>query len=117
MAKKFDTLRAQIYADPERRARVEVQKHAIATALALTDLREAREATQREVGGRMGVSQANVSRIEHEEDLYLSTLRSYVEALGGRLELRAVFPDEIVTIGSDTDEAALVETPVLRHQE
>jgi hypothetical protein len=40
------------------------------------------------------VTQANVSRIEHEEDVYLSTLRGYVEALGGQLELRAVCPGD-----------------------
>ncbi|MGH9174619.1 MAG: XRE family transcriptional regulator [Vicinamibacterales bacterium] len=66
--------------------------------LALTQLREARSVTQREVTQTLDVSQANISRIEHEDDLYLSTLSSYVAALGGRLELRAVFPDKIVEI-------------------
>ncbi len=46
----------------------------------------------------LGVTQANISRIEHEEDLYLSTLRSYVEALGGRLEVNAVFADGVVSL-------------------
>ena len=46
----------------------------------------------------LGTSQANISRIEHQEDLFLSTLREYVEALGGTLELRAVFDDETVAI-------------------
>lgn len=45
----------------------------------------------------MHVSQANVSRVEHQEDLYLSTLREYVAALGGELELTAVFPESRVT--------------------
>jgi hypothetical protein len=39
------------------------------------------------------VSQAQVSRIENQADLYLSTLRSYIAAMGGELQLRAVFPD------------------------
>lgn len=117
MAKKFSVLAAAVNADPQRRARVEQQERAIDTVLALAELREAREATQRTLAGRMGVSQANVSRIEHEEDVYLSTLRSYVEALGGRLELRAVFPDGIVTIGSDADESTLAATPTIGQRE
>jgi transcriptional regulator with XRE-family HTH domain len=66
--------------------------------LALAELRQACGTTQREVAESLNVSQANVSRIEHEEDLYLSTLRGYVAALGGELELRAVFPDRTVTL-------------------
>lgn len=51
------------------------------------------------------VTQANLSRIEHQDDLYLSTLRGYVEALGGRLELRAVFPDQTVDLRTPEAEA------------
>ncbi len=46
----------------------------------------------------LGVTQANISRIEHEEDLYLSTLRGYLAALGAELEVNAVFPDGKVTL-------------------
>ncbi len=67
-------------------------------ALELTRLREARGMTQREVAGTLDVSQANILRIEHEDDLYLSTLSGYVAALGDRLKLRAVFPGETVEI-------------------
>lgn len=99
MRKKFSELSAAIDADPVRRARVESGKRAMYTVLALTELRNARGVTQRDVAGRIHSSQANVSRIEHEEDIYLSTLREYIEALGGHLELRAVFPDgEVIDI-------------------
>jgi transcriptional regulator with XRE-family HTH domain len=64
----------------------------------LAALRSERGVSQRQVAGALGVSQANVSRIEHEEDVYLSTLRRYVAALGGELEVTAVFPDERVTL-------------------
>jgi transcriptional regulator with XRE-family HTH domain len=57
----------------------------------LSQLRHARRLTQAQLGAALGVSQAQVSRIENQADLYLSTLRSYVEAMGGQLELRAVF--------------------------
>lgn len=59
----------------------------------LAQLRNARRLTQAQLGSVMGVSQAQVSRVENQADLYLSTLRSYVQAMGGELELRAVFPD------------------------
>jgi hypothetical protein len=39
-----------------------------------------------------------VSKIEHQEDIYLSTLREYVEAIGGELEIKVVFPDETVSL-------------------
>lgn len=92
--KGFDALRGPIDADPVRRSRVDDYKHAMREAVALTELRESRAVTQKQLAGALEVSQPNISRIEHEDDLFLSTLRSYVEALGGRLELRAVFADE-----------------------
>jgi predicted transcriptional regulator len=71
---------------------------AIETAMALGRLREDCKATQKDVAEAMNVSQPNISRIEHEEDIYLSTLREYVEALGGQLEINAVFPDRKVQL-------------------
>jgi len=59
----------------------------------LAQLRNARRLTQAQLASVLGVSQAQVSRVENQADLYLSTLRSYVQAMGGELELRAVFPD------------------------
>ena len=56
-------------------------------------LRQARQQTQADLAERLDVPQAAISRMERRSDLLLSTLRHYVEALGGRLELRAVFPD------------------------
>jgi len=54
--------------------------------------------TQEQVAQALGVSQANVSQIEHQDNIYLRTLSSYIEALGGQLEVRAVFPDETVVL-------------------
>lgn len=94
----FDKLCIPIDADPRRRARVARFRRAMRDVLALAKLREARGATQVEVGEALGMSQVNVSRIEHEDDVYLSTLSNYVEALGGRLELTAVFPDQTIRL-------------------
>ena len=102
--KKFKVLSAPINADPVRRARVEEHKRAILDALALAELRESRHVTQQEVAGALATSQANVSRIEHQDDLYLSTLSGYVAALGGRLEIAAVFPEQTVRLIGARDE-------------
>jgi DNA-binding XRE family transcriptional regulator len=62
-----------------------------------TTLAEARvraDLTQSDVGQRMGVSQSDVSKLERRDDLLLSTLQRYVEAIGGRLELRLKGADE-----------------------
>jgi transcriptional regulator with XRE-family HTH domain len=59
----------------------------------LAELRAARGVTQRTLSDAMAVSQAHVSQLERRDDLYLSTLETYVRALGGELHLRVVFPD------------------------
>ena len=94
----FAELAAEARADPVRRERIATYKRAMLDALALADLRAQRGVTQQDVAGKLGVTQANISRIEHEEDLYLSTLRSYVAALGGELEVNAVFADGKVVL-------------------
>ena len=57
-----------------------------------------RQMTQVQLAETLGISQGNVSRLETRSDVYLSTLRSYVEALGGHLEIAAVFGDERVAV-------------------
>ncbi len=76
---------------------------AIEDATRLADLRERSGKTQRELAEVMKVTQENISRIERANDAYLSTLAGYVEALGGRLELNAVFPDEVILLGALSD--------------
>jgi len=59
----------------------------------LRDVRTALSVSQQRLAEQMAITQAEVSRIENREDMHLSTLRSYVEALGGSLELIVRFPD------------------------
>ena len=59
----------------------------------LTRLREERGLTQMELAARMGVRQSTISGIEHRNDVQFSTLRRVIEALGGKLEILASFPD------------------------
>lgn len=96
--KPFSELADKIKADPVRRQEIETYKRAMRDVLALAELRARKGVTQKELAESIGVSQANISRIEHEEDLYLSTLRGYLAALGAELEVNAVFPDGKVTL-------------------
>lgn len=105
MPKKFRDLAAPLYADPERRARIEAETEAAIAAVRLVDVREARGVTQTQLAEQLGVSQVNVSRIERAEDTHLSTLSKYVEGLGGHLELRAVFDDQSVPLSLPRPEA------------
>ncbi len=59
----------------------------------LAELRGALALTQEELAERLQISQSNVSRLEHRDDLLVSTLRQVVEAMGGELHVEAVFPD------------------------
>src|SRR3954454_22861749 len=78
----------------ERRARVEARVVEIREeGLTLGQLRAALRRTQAEVAERLRMKQASVSRLERRGDLLLSTLRSYVRAMGGELELVARFPE------------------------
>ena len=98
MARKYSALRDEIRADPRRRERIKEYKRAMLDALDLAALRESRRVTQQSQAETLNVSQANISRIERQHDLYLSTLSGYVAALGGRLEVNAVFPDEVIRL-------------------
>ena len=91
--KSFKVLRESVVEDPERRARVEKLERTYDAVLELADLRESLGVTQTDLAELLEVSQPNVSKIEHKDDVYLSTLKSYISALGGRLELKAVFPN------------------------
>ena len=79
---------------PERRAHVEARTKAqIEEELTMRDLRQAEHLTQQRMAELMGMEQENVSRLERRADLLLSTLSSYVSAMGGKLRLVAEFPD------------------------
>jgi transcriptional regulator with XRE-family HTH domain len=89
------TLKQRIDRLPKaRRAKVEARAaELIAEEMSLRDLRKARRRTQVRVARELGIKQENVSRIEKRSDLLISTLRGYVEAMGGTLRLVAEFPD------------------------
>ncbi len=96
--KSWSEISSKVQADPERRARIEQREQAIEAELTISKLREARGATQESVAERMNVTQSNVSHFERNPNIFLRSLAGYVEALGGRLEVRAVFPDQVVIL-------------------
>lgn len=96
---------------PARRKRVESRAaQLIADEMTRQELRRAREQTQVEVAKKLGVNQDTVSRLEQRTDLLISTLRNYIEALGGELSLVAEFPDHdpVVLSGIADDEMTFV---------
>ena len=68
----------------------------------LQELRERRELSQVVLASKLGIRQPTLSKMERREDVNLSTLRRYVQALGGELHVTARFPDEAVEIGPPT---------------
>ncbi len=94
----LEELKRQIDDSPERRARVDAMKVEMRRELALEELRRERGISQERLAAILGVSQVRVSRLGRQSDAQLSTLRSYVQALGGELELTAVFGDERVPL-------------------
>ena len=78
--KNFKTLSEKVRSDPERSERVDQYKRAIEASLDLAQARERRGETQVGLARMLGTSQANVSRIERQDDVYLSTLAGYVAA-------------------------------------
>ena len=79
--------------------------------LALNELRESRNVTQVNLAAELGISQGNVSRMENRSEIYLSSLRDYIEALGGRLEITAVFDDDRVPVAVGASVEATGEMP------
>ena len=73
----------------------------------LRDLRVAHTVTQQQLADLMEVRQASISKFERQDDILVSTLRRYVEALGGQLEIRARFPDEAVVLSRYGSERAV----------
>ena len=88
---------------PKRRARVDAKKAELRSAMALHELRRARELTQKALGKALNVNQPAVAKLERRTDMYVSNLRAYIEAVGGRLNITAQFPQGNVTITNFSD--------------
>jgi transcriptional regulator with XRE-family HTH domain len=115
MAKNWREIRRTL--SPEREKKIKARVKAELARLPLAEVRKARALTQTRLAEILRVNQAAISKIEQRTDMYLSTLRSYVEAMGGSLEVRAVFPESEILlehIGSEGEpipSAAVMRAP------
>jgi hypothetical protein len=94
--KAFNELRAKM--STERRAKVEKRVQRTLAEMRLQELRDSLDISQGAVGDALGIKQAAVSRLERRKDMHISTLRDYVTALGGELEIVVHFPEGDVRI-------------------
>ncbi len=92
MAKKFRDLVKEAMT-PEQQGRAKASTAAMLAEMPLAELRQARALTQATLAELLETSQPDVSKIEKRTDMYLSTLRRYVEVMGGELEIVVRFPD------------------------
>lgn len=96
MAKNFNQLLDKM--SPERRARIEEGTRRLLEEMSLPDLRQARQLTQEHLAEVLNIKQASLSKIERALDMYISTLDKIIRAMGGQLEIRAIFPDRQIKI-------------------
>lgn len=101
MTEPYRNLRDKM--SPEARERAAQKAQEIMAELALQELRQALELTQEEVARLLETSQANVSKLERRTDMYISTLREFIQAMGGQLEIIARFPGGSVKIDQFQD--------------
>ena len=91
---KFSNLSDSVVAKPGATERLAALRVETLEEIRLYELRHGEAISQVELAGRLDVTQGAISKLEHSEDVRVSTLRQYLEALGARLELVAVFDDD-----------------------
>lgn len=98
MTKKFSELRARM--TPDAQLRAETKAKQLLAEMPLNELRQARGLTQKVLAEVLHVQQPSIAKIEKRTDMYLSTLRSHIKAMGGELDIIARFPDGSVKISN-----------------
>jgi predicted transcriptional regulator len=96
MAKKFQTLRESM--SQGRRDKIDAMAKEMLSEMPMHALRDALQFTQQQLAEELGVNQAAISKMERRPDHLVSTLRRFIEAMGGELELKAHFPTGSVSI-------------------
>ena len=108
MANKFSELRSRMSAQAQTRAAAKAK--AMLAEMPLNELRQARGLSQKMLAEVLNVQQPSIAKMERRTDMYLSTLRSHIEAMGGQLEVVARFPDGVVKV---TNFATLGERAII----
>jgi predicted transcriptional regulator len=96
MAKSFNMLKNKL--SEESKARVQERVIEALREMPLAELRQARMMTQQQIADTLKIKQASVSKMEGQTDMYISTIRKYIEAMGGELEIIAKFPEGNVKV-------------------
>lgn len=96
MNKSFKHLKQKM--SPQARSVAKAKTLKMLAEMPLQELRQAKHLSQEHLAEILVTKQANVSRLERRTDMYISTLRGYIEAMGGKLEILARFPDGVVLI-------------------
>jgi DNA-binding XRE family transcriptional regulator len=94
--KSYGLLREKM--SSERRVRNEARMQSVLIYMALQELRQSLSVTQQDLARTLELSQPALSKMEHQDDIQVSTLAGYIGALGGQLKLVACFPDREVVI-------------------
>ncbi|WP_045213924.1 XRE family transcriptional regulator [Desulfonatronovibrio magnus] len=98
MANKFSRLRANM--SQEARDKAEQKALSMLEEMPLNELRKARGLSQQMLAEVLHVQQPAIAKLEKRTDMYISTLRSHIEAMGGELEVKASFPEGTVKISN-----------------
>jgi DNA-binding transcriptional regulator YiaG len=109
MGKSYKLLQARM--SPEAQVRAQTKAERMMQEMALDELRRALDLTQEELARRLKVKQPAVAKIESRADMYVSTLKSVIEAMGGTLEIRAIFPHGDVRITRLTEARTRATAP------
>ncbi|MFI4936964.1 MAG: helix-turn-helix domain-containing protein [Candidatus Berkiellales bacterium] len=96
MTKSFKNLRNKMSAKAQKLASEKTKQ--MLSEMPLQELRQARQLSQESIADVLATKQANISRLEQRTDMFISTLRSYIEAMGGQLYIIARFPEGDVHI-------------------
>ena len=97
----FAELRARM--KPEARAKAKAEALRLGEEMDLAEVRRALKLSQEEIGQTLQIKQGSVAKIEKRTDMYVSTLRRFIEAMGGELEIVARFPDHAIKIKNFSD--------------
>lgn len=96
MSKSLANVRKQI--NPKVLAAADKKAKKILAGMPLQELRYARQLSQEQLAEALHVKQASISKLERRTDMYISTLRNFIRAMGGELEINAVFPECVIAI-------------------
>jgi ribosome-binding protein aMBF1 (putative translation factor) len=107
MAKKYSELRKKMTPEALQKSAKLTKK--LLAEMPLQELRKARALSQEQLAKELHIKQASVSKLERRTDMYIQTLRGYIEAMGGVLEIKARFPEGIVKINQFGEEKSNID--------